>query len=74
MTFLFNLYNHFVPSLCGLLMDGWRSDDSPHVINITVPGNAVQGQEHVAVLKLQTFGASHDSFKQLQLYFALQSV
>lgn len=48
------------PSLCGLLMDGWQSDDSPHVINITVPGNAVQGQEHVAVLKLQTFGASHD--------------
>ena len=44
------------PSLCGLRMDGWRQKDSPHSINITVPGFAFEHQSYVAVLKLRAIG------------------
>ena len=44
------------PSLCGLRLDGWRQEDSPNSINITVPGFALEHQSYVAVLKLRSIG------------------
>ncbi|XP_071133683.1 uncharacterized protein [Mytilus edulis] len=49
------------PSLCGLVLDGWKTNTEWQKLSVSLPANSAQDQEYQAKLLLRVSSASYDS-------------
>lgn len=49
------------PSLCGLVLDGWKTPSVWQKLSVSLPANTAQDQEYQAKLLLRVSSASYDS-------------